>query len=59
MPDNNIYIDIFYDIESDKYTDTEKIIAISHILDNPRLCKMISKDAIVRAFRWFVNSSVD
>lgn len=55
---NEKCIDVFYEIESDKYTDTEKIIAINHVLDTPRLCKAISKDVIVRAFKWFVNSTV-
>lgn len=48
------FIDIFYELDSDKYTDVQKLAAITYVLSNPN---KVPKGAIVDAFKWFVNSS--
>lgn len=46
---------IFKQIESDKYTDIEKTIAIDSVL-NMETHNGVTKDEILRAFKWFLNS---
>ena len=46
---------IFRQIESDKYTDIEKTIAIDSVL-NMETHNGVTKDEILRAFKWFLNS---
>ena len=48
---------IFKQIESDKYTDIEKLIAIDSVL-NMETHNGVTKDEILRAFKWFLESEV-
>lgn len=43
---------IFEEIDSDKYTDNEKLIAIHEVLQMPTH-NGITKYDIIKAFRWF------
>lgn len=43
---------IFEQIDSDNYTDDEKLIAIHEVLQMPTY-NGITKDEIIKAFRWF------
>ena len=43
---------VFEQVESDGYTDEEKLIAIEMVLDMP-------KDTILKAFRWLWNYAIE
>lgn len=47
-------VKIFEQINSDKYTDQEKLIAISYVL-NIETHNGIKKDDIIKAFKWFID----
>lgn len=51
---NNAYY-IFNDINNDKYTEQEKLAAITSVLDM-ETHNSITKDSIIKAFKWFINS---
>ena len=44
---------IFMNIDSDNFTDNEKLIAINDVLKEMVTYNGITKDAILKAFRWF------
>ena len=51
----NKWFDIFDNIESDKYTEIQKVIAINEVL-KLETHNGVSKDKIIKAFRWFISS---
>lgn len=51
-------VEIFRNINSSDYTDSEKILAIVIVLKMPTH-NSIDKNTIINAFRWFLDSEVD
>lgn len=49
---------IFMQIDSDKYTEEEKLVAIHEVLQMPTH-NSITKDKILKAFRWFFGYAVE
>lgn len=49
---------VFEQVESDGYTDEEKLIAIEMVLDMPTH-NGIAKDTILKAFRWLWNYAIE
>ena len=49
---------IFEQIESEKYTDEEKLLAISEVIEMPTH-NGVTKDTILSAFRWLWNYAIE
>lgn len=48
---------VFEQIQSERYTDEEKLVAIEMVLDMPTH-NGITKDTILNAFKWLYNYTV-